>query len=140
MSDNTEYNKLINQKSNAQAQYNSCESRIEDCDDLLRRLRQAKSDIVELKQSFKSNKKLDKKLYEEKHDWEGSTYNNFSNKMVNLINANESYYKNSIDYILDSLNNKITAIENKRMKEYGLLCELGSWINSLSNKIENFFN
>lgn len=140
MSDNAEYDRLVGEKSNAQAQYDSCEDRIEDCDYLLRRLRSVKESIVELKGEFKNNKKLDKKLHEEDHDWKGSTYNSFSSKMTSLRETNETYYKDSIDHVLDSLNNEITRIENQRMSEYGLLGQLGSWINNLANKIENFFN
>lgn len=140
MSNNAEYDNLVSQKSSAQSQYNACSSRIENCDYLLRRLRSAKESIVELKEAFKVNKKLDKNLHEEKHDWKGSTYSSFSSKMSSLIDVNDIYYKDSIDHILDSLNDEITRIENQRMSEYGLLGRLGSWINSLANKIENFFN
>lgn len=140
MSDNAEYDRLVSQKSSAQSQYNACSSRIENCDYLLRRLRPAKESIVELKEAFKNNKKADKNLYDEKHEWKGSTYDLFISKMSALIEANDIYYKNSVDYVLDSLNDEITRIENQRMKDYGLLGKLGSWINSLSNEIENFFN
>lgn len=140
MSDNAEYDSLVVQKTSAQSQYNACSLRIENYDYLLHRLRSAKESIVELKEAFKSNKKLDEILQEEKSDWKGSTYNSFSIKMSTLIDVNDSYYKDSIDYILDSLNNEITRIENQRMSEYGLLGRIGSVINNLANKIENFFN
>lgn len=140
MSDNQEYDNLVSQKRNAQSQYNSCSSRIENCDYLLRRLRPAKESIEELKSSFKSNKKLDKRLLDEKREWEGSTCSSFISKMDAVVDDNENYYKHSIDHILDSINNEITRIENQRLQEYGLLGRLGSWINSLANKIENFFN
>lgn len=140
MSDNAEYNQLVSEKTSAESQYSACEGRIEDCEYLLRRLRAAKRSITELKGEFKTNKKLDKKLHEESHDWKGSTYNSFSSKMETLREENENYYKHSIDHILDSLNNEITNVENRHMQEYGLLGQLGSWINSLANKIENFFN
>lgn len=140
MSNNAEYDNLVREKSNAQSQYNTCSSRIENCDYLLRRLRPAKESIAELKEAFKNNKKLDQNMSEENHEWKGSTYNSFNSKMNTLIDVNDRYYKNSIDHILDSLNNEITRIENQRMSEYGLLGKLGSWINSLQNEIENFFN
>lgn len=140
MSDNAEYDNLVAQKSNAQGSYNACQGRIDDCNYLLRRLKKAKESIADLKSDFKANKKLDKKMGDEKTTWQGSTYNNFATKMDVMSEVNEDYYKKSIDHILDSLNNEITRIENKRMEEYGLLGKLGSWINSLENKIENFFN
>lgn len=140
MSDNADYNKLINQKSNAQARYNSCKSRIENCDYLLSRLRPAKESIKELKFAFKKTKKADKVLCGGKYSWRGSTYDEFDLKMMDLMHTNDAYYIGSIDYVLDSINNEITRIENQRLSEYGLLGQLGSWINSLSNQIENFFN
>ncbi len=140
MSDNQEYNRLCRQKRNAQSNYNSCASRIENCDYLLGRLRKAKESISDLKDTFKTIKKSDKKSLDGKHEWKGSTYNALSGKVSSMNETNDSYYNNSIDYVLDSINNEITRIENERMSEYGLLGELGSWINSLANKIENFFN
>lgn len=140
MADNAEYNKLVSQRNSARAQYNSCSSRINDCDELLRRLRKAKTAIKEQKETFKSIKKSDKNISKEKHDWEGSTYNSFKKKMGSLVDENEYYYKNSLDHVLDAINDEITRIENKKNDEKGLLGRLGSWINSLSNEIENFFN
>ena len=139
MSSNAEYDNLVRQKDSAQSQYNACSSRIEECDYLLRRLRPAKEAIVDLKSAFKSNKKVDKKIYNDKHEWEGSTYDSFKSKMSYALETDEIYF-DSIDSVLDALNNEITRVENERMKEYGLLGEIGSWINSLANKIENFFN
>lgn len=140
MANDEEYYQLIYQRSNAQSQYNSCESRIENCDYLLQRLKSARSSISEIKKSFEGNKKLDKELYEENHDWKGSTYSAFDTKMVTLNEANESYYQNSIDYVLDALNDEITRITNQRMSEYGLLGQIGVWLNNLSNRINNYFN
>lgn len=140
MSNNAEYDSLVSQKSSAQSQYNACSSRIENCDYLLGRLRPAKEAIVELKESFKNNKKLDENLLEEEREWKGSTCRMFGMWMTKLIEFNDAYYNDSIDHVLDSLNDEITRIENQRMSEYGLLGRLGSWINSLANKIENFFN
>ena len=141
MADNSEYIKKIKRQiSQAKAKRNACKERIEECDYLLRRLKSAKQSIVELKSSFKSNKKLDERLKKEKREWKGETCDKFKSKMGKVEDANNTYYKHSIDHVLDSLNNEITRIENKRMKEYGLLGEIGSWINNLSNKIENLLN
>lgn len=140
MANDAEYNSLVNQKRDAQSEYAACEKRIQNCDYLLGRLRPVKEAISELKDAFKDTKKLDKDLSKEKLDWKGSTYDDFINKMDTLKNANDTYYKNSLDRILDSINDEITRIENQRMEECGMLGRLGSWINSLSNKIENFFN
>lgn len=140
MSDNAEYNRLVNQKQTAQGQYNACANRIGDYDYLLRRLKQKKEWVADLKEAYKDHKKATQKIHDEDHDWKGSTYRSFSAKMDSVESADERYYKYTLDYVLDSLNNEITRIENLRMNEYGLLGQLGSKINSLVNKIENFFN
>lgn len=140
MSENSKYNSLIRQKSNARAQYSSCEQRIEKCEYLLNRLKSAKEQIADQKSKFKEIKKSDEKISKEKGEWQGATYNSYEKKMDSLVQSNEHYYKSHLDRILDSINDEITRIENKKMEEYGLLGKLGSWINSLSNEIENFFN
>ena len=110
MADRDEYNKLVSEKRNAQAQYNSCSSRIEDCEERLRRLRKAKEQVAIQKSAFKTIKKSDKTISKEKHKWKGSTYNQFKNKMDTLVLEDESYYKNSLDYVLDAINDEITRI------------------------------
>ncbi len=140
MSNNAEYDNLVNEKNATQRSYNACENRIEDCDELLRRLRPAKESIEDLKESFKENKKLDKKLKKEKRKWKGSTNDKFITEMESLIEVNDDYFENSLDVVLDAINTEITRIENIRLKEKGLLGRLGASLNSLANKIENFFN
>ncbi|MBE6801981.1 MAG: DUF5082 domain-containing protein [Ruminococcaceae bacterium] len=138
--DVNQYNNLVRRRNTARRQYNACSDRIEECNYLLRRLRRAKERVAEQKRTFKTIKKEDSKIYKEKYDWEGKKYNSFKVKGEVAVDLNEDYYKNTLDYVLDSINNEITRIENKRMNEYGLLGRLGSTINSLGNKIENFFN
>ena len=135
-----EYNNLVNQKKSKQKQYNACEDRIEEYDYLLKRLKAAKETVSAQKSSFSKIKKDDKNTVKEKYKWKGSNYNKFKSKGSSMMDENDTYYNKSIDYVLDSLNNEITRIENLKMDEYGLLGKLGSAINSLANKIENFFN
>lgn len=138
--DMQEYNSLVARKNRTQNRYNACSDRIGECDYLLRRLRSARDQVAAQKRSFKTIKREDKDIYEEKYDWEGSKYNSFKIKGDVAIDMNEDYYDNTLDYVLDSLNNEITRIQNKRMEEYGLLGDLASALNSLGNKIRNFFN
>ena len=140
MADQSEYNQLVNERASARRQYNDCARRIENYEYILKSFRQAKGSVVDLKSSFKETKKKDSKMLKDKHKWEGSTYNKFKKKMDKVNSVNEDYYEKSLDHVLDSLNNKITEYENKRLRERGLLGRLGSWINSLSNQIENWVN
>ena len=138
--DRGEYNRLVNQKKSKQRQYNQCAARIEENEYLLRRLKPVRDTVAAQKKEFKQIKKEDKNTVKEKYSWEGKNYNDFKSKGNSMMDENEYYYKYSIDYVLDSLNNEITRIENNIMKEYGLLGSLGASINSLTNKIANFFN
>ena len=138
--DKNEYNRLVKEKISKQNQYNSCKARIEENEYLLKRLRSVKETVAEQKKAFKQIKKDDKNTIKDKYSWKGSNYNDFKSKGADLLDEDERYYKHSIDYVLDSLNNEITRIENEILKEYGLLGRLGSAINSLTNKIVNFFN
>lgn len=135
-----EYNDLVREKRTTQSQYNACESRIENCDYLLRRLRSVKEVITQEKRNFAAVITKDNRTVKEKYDFKGSNYDSFISKSSSMQLENTSYHKDSIDYVLDSLNNEITRIENQRLDEYGLLGKLGSALNSLANKIENFFN
>lgn len=140
MADNQEYNNLVNERNRKQGQYAACQNRIESVEYLLGRLRPAKAAVQELKKTFKTIRKEDADLKKEKTEWKGDTYNMFSGKMYEVTATNDRYYTGSLDHVLDELNNEITRLENKRMREHGLLGELGAAINSLANKIENFFN
>ena len=138
--DVNEYNRLVRQRRNARSQYNACSDRIENYDYLIRRLKSAKERVAEQKRTFNTINKEDKKIYKETYDWEGQKYNSFKIKGEVATDFNDDYYKNTLDYVLDSINNEITRLQNERMEEYGLLGQLGSKINSLGTKIENFFN
>lgn len=135
-----EYDSLVNQKSSANAQYVACENQIASYEYTLRRLNRVKEDIVTLKGRFGDNKKLDKSLFKAEHIWQGTQHDTFLFKMELLTTLNDEYHKDFIDHVLDSINNEITRIENKKLAQCGLLGELAKWINNLSNQIENFFN
>lgn len=140
MGTNEEYNSLVNQKESKQRQYNATQDRIEECDYLLRRLKKAKETLSSQKSTFRKIKRADQDLVDKGYDWTGSTHSAFLSKGGSMEQEDEYYLGHSLDYVLDSLNNEITRIENKRNREYGILGELASAINWLGNKIENFFN
>ena len=138
--DMNEYNSLVRQRKNARSQYNACSDRIENYDYLIRRLKNAKERVAEQKRTFNTINKEDKKIYKAKYEWKGKNYDSFKIKGNVATDFNDDYYKDTLDYVLDSINNEITRIQNKRIEEYGLLGRLGAKINSLGTKIENFFN
>ena len=140
MADRAEYNSLVSQKDTTRSQYNACENRIGDYEYLIRQLKRKKETVTELKKSYKTHKKTTKEIHEEDHKWTGSTYKSFSKKMDAVETADEDYYTNSLDYVLDSINNEITRLENLKRDDSNLLGWLGNKLNSLINKIENYWN
>ena len=140
MADSAEYQTLLNKQSETRSEYTACENRIGEYDYLLGRLRPVKQTLQEQKSNFSSIKKSDKNIINEKYAWKGVNYNDFKSSGDELEQVNNDYYKNTLDYLLDSINDEITRIENKRMQEKSLLGYLGSALNSIANEIENFLN
>ena len=140
MAQNDEYDSLCKQRDNTRRAYQNSENKIEDYDYLLRRLRNTKNTVSELKDQYKQLKRTDEKLLDGKRSWTGQQYDAFLRKGNNVEGDNNYYYKYVLDYVLDQLNNEITRIENLRLTEYGILGQLGAKLNSLVNAIENFFN
>ena len=136
-----DYNALIRERDRTRSQYRSCESRIESCEYELRRLRPVKENISALKSRFKALRKDEKRLASGKTaSWKGDTRQAFLRGLEDAGWEADYYYKNTLDYALDAVNDRITALENQVMNEYGLLGRLGSALNYIGSKIENFFN
>ena len=140
MSQNDEYNSLCRQRDNTRNAYKNSERKIEEYDYLLGRLRPVKNTVAGLKDRYKDIKRVDEKLMDSKRTWTGQQYDNFLIRGQDVEGSNNYYYNYVLDHVLDELNNEITRIENLRMKEYGILGQLGAKLNSLINAIENFFN
>ena len=140
MSDYAEYDSLVSQKSQAEGQARACEKRVEDYDNKIERLKRAAHQLPGMKSSFKSIRKAEKALSETGNDWMGETKNKFAQKIDTLETQNDRYYKNTLDYVHDELNNEITRLQNLRAEEWGILGRLYGVINDLGTKIANFFN
>ena len=137
----SEYDDLIYQRDNTQAQYNRCKGRIDSIDAKLRRLRPVKQTLSEKKKQFRTLKTEDERSLDDGYAWKGDNYERkFKTKGAHMVDEDQRYIDGPLDRMLDSINNEITRLENERMNEYGLLGRLGSALNSLKNKIENFFN
>ena len=79
-------------------------------------------------------------FYKKRNNWKGETFSVFAAKGNHLLEENNNFYKNSLDAAHDAINNEITRLQNQINNEYGLLGRLASTINSLANRIINFFN
>ena len=137
---NKEYEVLVNRKSNAQSEKNTCEHRIENYDYLLQRLRTARNNIRECKSLFANLIREQYFIEQSECEWKGYKQRVFEGKLEDISAENQHYYQHTIDRIHDSLNDEITRIKNLRAQEYGMLGNIVSLINSLSNEINNFFN
>lgn len=141
MSENAEYDQLVGEKSKREREYAACEERIGDCDDKLRRLRTARDAVSDLKKLFKDEVRYkDKGVKNDDAQWSGTQYDVYKTKMDSLVDINEKYFDDTLDFVLDRLNTEITNVKNERNDEYGLLGWLGDRINNLTNAIVNFFN
>jgi hypothetical protein len=140
MSSDPEYDALLEEQSQTRSDYGACESRIGECDYLLGRLRPVKTEISTIKSEYEKVKKADDDIYGRKSSWKGNTSQTFHSKMLGVTFENNDYYLHTLDFVLDSINNRITEIENQKLQERGLLGRLGAILNSLANKIENYFN
>lgn len=140
MNENEEYDRLISEQKNLKSNYRACESRIEKCEYLLRRLRPVKEEVAALKREFYAITGDDKKTAGSTGRWKGEKLRSFHDIMANVQGENETYYRNTLDCVLDTLNNRITEIENQYYQEYGMLGQLNAALNSLANMIENLLN
>lgn len=141
MGTDSEYRSLCSQRNSAESQRAAANNTIEECQYKIRRLQNAKETLAAQKGAFKTLKNTDKETIESKgSDWIGQNFKDFQSKGNELMTENDNYYTNSLDAALDAINNEITRLQNMIYEKYGLIGRLTSWINSLSNKIENFFN
>lgn len=140
MKKNDEYESLVNERNRTQSSYDATEQRIENYTAQLKRLYPIKTIIVNQKETFDTIRKNTDKVLDAERSWKGANYDAYITEGGWLSDENLSFRDKSLDHILDSLNNRITEIENARNDEYGILGKLASALNSLCNKIENFFN
>lgn len=139
MGDTAEYNRLVNEKANAQNQLNNTVRYRDSIQDKIDRLKTAKKTLSNEYNSFSDVKKTVKRDVQQKYEWKGSKYNRFLSYGSAIVSANETYYGN-IDDARDEINLEIMRLENELYEQNGLLGQLRSMVNSLAHRIENFFN
>lgn len=142
MPTNEEYESLKAQKREVQRKYNDALDRIEECDYKIARLKRTKAILTEQKCAFAVIKKDDESIIDQKKrsEWSGNRYSDFCAVGNDMVDVNEMFYSKSLDHALDAVNDEITRLQNLKLNEHGLLGRLASKINSLANRIENFFN
>lgn len=140
MAEQEDYNVLVEKLNKKRNEYYAALARIEANNALLDRLKPVKKEVTSLKNSFNYYVMLQDEYEKESTLWEGQQYQNYLNEITDIQSENSDYYHNSLDKVLDALNNKITYLENENLAEAGLVGKLIGVINTLANKVENFFN
>lgn len=140
MAEEKSYEELLAEKENLENQKKSSEEKQEEYSYILSRLNRAKESIAELKKSFQANKKKDEEIEVNSENWSGSCCDEFKTKLSTLKEENNNYYSNTLDYVLDSLNNEITRVENLNLEQGNIFSWVLQRLNELANKIENWTN
>ena len=139
MGDTSEYNRLVNDKANAQYKLNNAIKQRDVIQYKIDRLKTAKAALAEEYSSFSDVKRTVKRDVQQKYEWEGAQYDRFSGYGTALVNAYQIYHAN-LDDARDEINLEISRLENQLYEQEGLMGQLRSLINSLVHRIENFFN
>lgn len=139
MKDIEEYNRLVSDKANAQNRYDNVIIKRNSISDRIERLHNAKRLLDDMYDEYYYVKKEVSKDINHKYNWKGAKYNQFSGYGDALKNSNDAYYAN-LDNVRDDINLELSRLENQLYEQEGLLGQLKAFINSISHKIENFFN
>ncbi len=134
------YRDLLYQIGNAKEKINACYEKIDEYKYSLNRLKRYKKEVENQKEEFYLIIKDDKNNSKKKDCWKGASFDKFNNIMDDVLEEDYKYYNNCLDGILDSINDEMTRLENEILSKLGIIGKLSSWVNSLSNEIENFFN
>lgn len=140
MGSDEEYQSLLRRRDSLQSQCDSARHKIREVKRKLERLLAAKSELTEDKAMFGRIKKQDEQVIEGKHDWKGDVYDRFKTNGEEIMTENQAYYQNSLDYALDTVNIRISELENELLSQQGLLGQCLSGLNYVWTRIENFFN
>ncbi len=135
-----EYDAKVSEKGQKEKAKQACEDRIADYDDQIERLEAAKEVLSEQKATFKQLKKKTDRLLESDLKWTGENFDIYKLRGYYVSEENQRYLDDSLDFVLDSLNRKITDLKNARGEERSILGFLASAIRDLATEIENWWN
>lgn len=139
MSDNAEYDRLVNDRASAERQLSNAIWTRDAIQEKIDRLITAKQTLGNCYDSYSDISRAVKSDVRGSYEWKGSQYDDFSEIGGALISANRTYNDN-IDEARDAINIEIARLENEIYRQDGIIGQLRSLINSLVHRIENFFN
>ena len=139
MDENEEYERLIDEQRTAQDDLDNVNNEYIRTQDQLERLKNVRRMLYDYCDSFRDVKKDVRRVLRDNYDWTGENFNRFSNYSSFLRDENENYYRN-LDDARDAINNEITRLENDMYRQEGLIGYFRALLNTIANKIQNFFN
>ncbi len=139
-----EYDGLCSQKSQNDKDQASVQAKIDDLDSKINLMQKAYDNLDAAKEGLKDVRSAIKKMpgvYD--NTWKGKVAEEeiyATCKKDGSLYTSYTSYIDSIDEIQDALNLKLTALENERLEQKGILGKLAAIGNSLWTRIQNFFN
>ena len=124
------------QKKNHQATYDKNDAKI-------KRLRSAKKELKAIKTRLEERAKKQKNTAEDGdtyYEWSGKKFQDAYDMFAVTTPEEYEYYIKRVDIVLDAIVDAETTLENENLRLYGIIGQLGSWINSLASKIEKLWN
>lgn len=131
------------QKSSYESQKAAQEQKIEANKEKIKRLQEAKRALGDIKDSLEEAAKKQKKTAENEetyYEWSGEKKDGIMDHYAEVVPSEYTIYINRVDIVLDEIVAKETALENENLEAWGIIGQLGSWINSLIGKIEQLCN
>lgn len=134
------YDSLSRQRDNKYDEKRSCECRIKNIEEDLRRLRAAKNVVSDVKGDVSALANKTRSGFNDLANWKGIEYSWAKGYGTDQIYNDTIKYRNDADRVLDRICDEITRLENERHKNEGLLGSIVNAINDLGNAIEKLFN
>ena len=139
MSDNSEYQQLVNEKASVSSQIRNTEYVCQSLEDRIARLRVAKAKMDALYGDFKTERDQLKGLFKSDTEWKGQRYDEYVDEGEEMVRAADTYLRN-LDSARDDIHWALTNLENESYRQQGILGHLRAAWNDLTCRIENFFN
>lgn len=133
-----DYAELCGQKSSAENQLSSKELENLELAEQITLLKDARKIVYKEKYEFEQVIKRIQTVIESSYKWKGQNFDDFIID-CNTLNDNNYIYLDSIDNVLDEINDKITELENQMCSNEGVIGWLRVRINELFYAIENLF-
>jgi hypothetical protein len=135
MVNNGDYYNLQNQKQNTESEVYGMERSNHELREKIERLQKVKSAIEGERDDFDSIKRIVGTMTNQNYNWKGKTFDDYRTLTDSLNIGNTNYY-NSLENILNRLNEEIVRLENEIYSNEGSINSLRSLLDRLVTEIE----